>query len=209
MAIEAGELSATAAASDDDTAALAVARDWEVGALARRHARERRLARDLVELSRLERGIERAECAPLDLARLVRAVAADYPRLRVEGPPQLPVSTDSRRLARILFALLDNAHLHGAAPVTLAYDAGAIAVRDGGAGFPPALLARATEPFVTAKRVHARGLGLGLAIAARQATLLGAALELANRPAGGAQAIVRLGADRPARRRDGPRGTLR
>jgi signal transduction histidine kinase len=121
-----------------------------------------------------------------------RAVAADYPLLRIDGPASLPVSTDSRRLARVLFALLDNAQVHGDPPFTLAYDDRAITVCDGGPGFPPALLGRATEPFVIADRVRARGLGLGLAIAARQAVLLGARLELGNRLEGGAQAVVRF-----------------
>jgi len=166
--------------------------DWGVAPRARRYARERRLARDLVELSRLERAVERAEYAPLDLARLVSAIRADYPQLEVEGPGYVPISTDSRRLARIVFALLDNAQLHGTAPVTLRYDETAIVIRDCGAGFAPALLARATEPFVTADRARGRGVGLGLAIAARQAALLGATLELANHENGGAQVAVRF-----------------
>jgi signal transduction histidine kinase len=170
--------------------------DWESISRARRYARARRLARDLVELSRLERGDEVAECAPADLTRLVDAICVDYPQLEVAGPQQLVVSTDSRRLARILFALLDNAHLHGAPPVSLRYDAAAIVIRDGGAGFAPSLLDRATEPFVAADRSHGRGVGLGLAIAARQAALLGAELELSNHADGGAQAVVRLGAAR-------------
>jgi signal transduction histidine kinase len=90
---------------------------------ARRQARERRVARDLVELSRLQRGGERAECAPLDLATLLRTISAGYPELQIHGPRQLPVSTDSRRLARVLFTLLDNAYLHGAPPVTVSFDA--------------------------------------------------------------------------------------
>jgi len=190
MATEAREF--TAAAYDEHISPGALARGWEVAAQARRHARARRLARDVVELSRLERGREHADCAPLDLARLVVAVAADYPLLVIDGPVSLPVSTDSRRLARILFVLLDNAQVHGKPPFTLVYDDRAITVCDAGPGFPPALLARATEPFVIADRVRARGLGLGLAIAARQAAVLGARLELGNRPEGGAQAIVRF-----------------
>jgi signal transduction histidine kinase len=168
--------------------------DWESISRARRYARARRLARDLVELSRLERGTEVAEYAPADLARLVDAICVDYPQLELAGPEQLVVSTDSRRLARILFALLDNAYLHGAPPVSLRYSAAAIAIRDGGPGFEPSLLERATEPFVAADRWSGRGVGLGLAIAARQAALLGAELELSNHEGGGAQAVVRLGA---------------
>jgi len=152
----------------------------------RRYARERRLARDLVELSRLERGLERAEHAPVDLARLIDAVRADYPSLVVDGAATVVVHSDSRRLARILFAVLDNAFLHGSAPVTLRYDAGGLAVCDSGRGFAAGVLEHATEPFVAGRRAWPRGAGLGLAIAARQAALLDATLELANGPAGGA-----------------------
>jgi signal transduction histidine kinase len=166
--------------------------DWESIVRARRYARARRLARDLVELSRLDRGGERAERAPADLARMVEAIRVDYPQLEVAGPERLVVSTDSRRLSRILFVLLENAHVHGAPPVSLRYDAVAIVIRDGGDGFAPSLLERATEPFVAADRWRGRGLGLGLAIASRQAALLGAELELANSDGGGAQAVLRF-----------------
>jgi signal transduction histidine kinase len=153
---------------------------WDDVPQARRHARERRVARDLVELSRLQRGGERAESAPLDLATLLRTISADYPQLQIHGPQQLPVSTDSRRLARVLFALLDNAYLHGAPPVSVSFDATEIVIEDSGPGFAAGLLPRATEPFTTGARAHGRGVGLGLAIAARQAALLGAALQLSN-----------------------------
>jgi signal transduction histidine kinase len=167
---------------------------WDDVPLARRHARERRVARDLVELSRLQGGGERAECAPLDLATLLRAICAEYPQLEIAGPDRLPVSTDSRRLARVLCALLDNAYLHGAPPVSVSFDGAEIVIRDSGPGFAPTLLPRATEPFVTDKRVLGRGVGLGLAIAARQAALLGAELHLGNGEAG---AVARLRIPQP------------
>jgi signal transduction histidine kinase len=192
MAIPTSEPPAAIAQEPLDAAALGAVRGWDVAPQSRRHARERRIARDLVELSRLQRGSERAERSALDLGRLVAAIRADYPQLETAGPPSVLVNTDSRRLARILFALLDNAHLHGAPPVTLSYDQDAIVLRDGGPGFAPVMLARATEPFVTAKPSRGRGVGLGLAIAARQAALIGATLELANGPAGGAVVTLRL-----------------
>jgi signal transduction histidine kinase len=163
----------------------------------RRHARERRVARDLVELSRLRGGGECADYGPLDLATLVRAICADYPQLHVEGPQNLPVSTDSRRLARVLFALLENAYLHGAPPVTVTYDATEITISDSGSGLAAGLLSRATEPFVTGERARGRGVGLGLAIAARQAALLGAELQMANATDGGAVARLCFAAATP------------
>ena len=163
---------------------------WDDPAARRRRARERRLAHDLVELSRLNRGLERAEPAPVDLARLLRAVTADYPGLSLEGPSAAPIVTDSRRLARVLFILLDNAQIHGVPPVTVRYDEHAISVCDDGPGFPANVLARAAEPFVTGRGTDGRGVGLGLAIARRQAELLGAGLLIGNGERGGATVAV-------------------
>jgi signal transduction histidine kinase len=171
----------------------AVQLDWaEADPGTIRQARGRRVARDLVELSRLQSGAERLELTELDLAALLRSVCADYQGLRLEGPRTLRMCTDSRRLARVLFTLLDNAYMHGAPPVTVSFDAGAISVADSGSGFSPRVLARAAQPFVTGERSGGRGVGLGIAIAARQATLLGGELELANPPSGGAVARVLL-----------------
>jgi signal transduction histidine kinase len=171
---------------------------WALDADDRRHARERRVARELVELSRLDRGLERAEHAPVELARLAHAIAADYPQIAVQGPRSALIESDSRRIARILFALLENAHAHGAAPVTLGYATDAVSVSDEGQGFSQRLLEHATEPFVTGDRARPRGVGLGLAIAERQARLLGAELRLENAPDGGAIVTVRFGATAPS-----------
>jgi len=156
------------------------------------------VARDLVELSRLQSGAERVELTELDLAALLRTICADYPDVEIAGPTQLQLSTDSRRLARVLFTLLDNAFLHGAAPVVVSFDAAEIRVEDGGGGFAARVLERVTQPFVTGDRSHGRGVGLGLAIASRHAALLGGELELSNSPRGGAIARLRLTAEVPA-----------
>jgi signal transduction histidine kinase len=157
-----------------------------------REARGRRVARDLVELSRLQSGAEHAELIELDLAALLRTICADYPELHLDGPKQLRMTTDSRRLARVLFTLLDNAYLHGAPPVTVSFDAAEIRVADAGSGFAANVLEHAAQPFTTGERSRGRGVGLGIAIAARHATLLGADLELSNSPTGGAVARLRL-----------------
>jgi len=176
----------------EDLAFAATIDRWDDPAARRRRARERRLAHDLVELSRLDRGLERAEPAPVDLARLLRAVSADYACVSLDGPEGVRIETDSRRLARVLFVLLDNAQMHGAAPITLRYDEFAVAVSDEGPGFPPNVLARAAEPFVTGRGSEGRGVGLGLAIARRQAALLGAQLLIGNAELGGARVEVRF-----------------
>jgi signal transduction histidine kinase len=165
---------------------------WDESSGTLRQARGRRVARDLVELSRLQGGAERAELIELDLAALLRTICADYPDLELKGPAQLRMTTDSRRLARVLFTLLDNAYLHGAPPVTVSFDAGEIRVEDCGRGFAARVLEHVAQPFITGERSRGRGIGLGIAIAARQATVLGADLELSNSPSGGGVARLRL-----------------
>jgi signal transduction histidine kinase len=65
-----------------------------------------------------------------------------------------------------------------------------LGVVDDGPGLPAAMQGRAAfEPFATTK---AAGTGLGLAIVQSIVAQLGGQIELANRPAGGASAIIRF-----------------
>jgi len=155
-----------------------------------RHARSRRVARDLVELWRLQNGAERAEAAVVDVAALLTTVCEERFEVALSGPPVLTVVSDPRRLSRIVLLALDNARLHGAPPVTVEYDATSIAITDCGKGFATRVLDLVPAPFITADRSHGRGVGLGLAIAYRQAELIGARLVLSNAAHGGA--VVRL-----------------
>jgi signal transduction histidine kinase len=170
---------------------------WDDIPAVRREARGRRVARDIVELSRLQRGDERALLALVDLAGVLRRVCADYRNPALTGPDELLVNTDPRRLARVVAVLLDNAYLHGAAPIRVNYGAAEIVVADCGPGLQADLLERATAPFVTGERARGLGVGLGLAIAAGQAALLGAQLRLSNAPHGGAVARIWFSAPAP------------
>jgi len=62
-------------------------------------------------------------------------------------------------------------------------------VADSGPGFAPAVLARATEPYVTTK---AHGSGLGLAIVDKIVAAHGGRLDIDNRRAGGARVSILL-----------------
>jgi signal transduction histidine kinase len=151
-----------------------------------------RLARQLTELSRVERGLEQPVIAPVDLAALLRAIGGDHRHVTLEIGGTAPLSTDSRHLAAVLFPVLENALLHGAPPVRLSLDGTEITVTDAGPGFPEDLLPRATERFVTGAPAVGRGVGLGLALAAAHARRIGATLELANTPSHGATVTIRL-----------------
>ncbi|MEU0568711.1 HAMP domain-containing sensor histidine kinase [Nonomuraea sp. NPDC005983] len=151
----------------------------------------RHLIEDLLEISRLDAGAEQPQLSTVPLgpmvAESVRRTGLPV-RLEVIGEPT--AVTDPRRLDRILTNLVTNAHRHGKEPVEVLIGDGAIAVRDHGPGFPADLLAEGPQRF------RGQGQGLGLTIALGQARVIGARLELANAPDGGAVARLEL-ADAP------------
>ena len=144
--------------------------------------RLRALVDDLMEVSRFDARAEQIALEPVDLGRLVATVAAArLPEAALDLPGEpLVVETDPRRLERILGNLLDNAREHAAgAPVevTLAAERRRDrrwSVADRGPGVPPDRLERIFERFYKADPSrHGGSSGLGLAIAAEHAALLG------------------------------------
>ena len=162
--------------------------------------RLRVLVDDLMELSRFDARAEQAELEPTDLGQAVHAiVAARLPGAKVQLPHDaIVVPGDVRRLDRIVGNLLDNAseHARGApVEVTVGADHGAafVTVADHGPGVSEDALAHLFDRFYKADASrHAGSSGLGLAIAAEHAALLGAALSAANRPGGGLEVTLRL-----------------
>jgi nitrogen fixation/metabolism regulation signal transduction histidine kinase len=145
--------------------------------------------------------------APIDLNALVTEVLELYEdgpvRVAAELAPGLPpVFADTDQLRQVLHNLIKNA---GEAMHDKAGNLGAggtVAVRtrqhdgmaeltvaDAGPGFPPEILARAFEPYVTTK---AKGTGLGLAIVRKIVDDHGGTIALANRPAGGAEVSLQI-----------------
>ncbi|MGW1293086.1 sensor histidine kinase [Streptomyces sp. NPDC002533] len=156
------------------------------------------LVEDLLEISRLDAGAERARLDPVPLGELVAdVVRRTGTDTRVATADGEVVETDPRRVERIVVNLVTNAHRHGAAPVEVTVTGARIAVRDHGPGFPPDLLERGPQRFRTGASERGRGHGLGLTVAQGQAEVLGARLTFANAPDGGAVAILDL-APRPA-----------
>ena len=64
-----------------------------------------------------------------------------------------------------------------------------IRIADNGPGFPPDLLPRAFEPFLSTKET---GTGLGLSICQRIIEAHKGTIEVANRPTGGVEFTIRL-----------------
>ncbi|WP_189705373.1 sensor histidine kinase [Streptomyces anandii] len=155
----------------------------------------RTLTEDLLEISRLDSGRERpaldAEHLSTVAERAVRAAgAAAGSDVKVRIVRDVYVETDRRRLERVLGNLVANAHRHGRPPVVLTVDGPVVTVRDHGDGYPDYLVAHGPQRFRT--EGGATGHGLGLTIALGQAEVLGARLEFANAPDGGAVATLTL-----------------
>ena len=164
--------------------------------------RLRVLVEDLMELSRFDAGAEALRLEPVDLGRVVAAVVATrLPEARVSLPADpVLVESDLRRLDRVLGNLLDNARVHApGAPVevTLATVGGeaTISVADRGPGVSEDALAHLFDRFYKADPSRAATTstsGLGLAIAAEHAALLGGSVRAATRPGGGLAFTVTL-----------------
>lgn len=153
----------------------------------------RTLVEDVLEVARLDGAAERAELQEIALGEFVtRRVRGWAPDAEVHVERDAHVTTDPRRLERILGNLLANAARHGAPPVRVEVDERILRVRDHGPGFPGELLAEGPSRFRTGASDRAgRGHGLGLTIAAGQARVLGARLVFHN-VSPGALATLRL-----------------
>ncbi|MBV7245557.1 MULTISPECIES: HAMP domain-containing sensor histidine kinase [Streptomyces] len=157
------------------------------------------LVEDLLEISRLDAGAERARLDPVPLGELVAdVVRRTGTDTRVSVADAEVVETDPRRVERIVVNLVANAHRHGAAPVEVTVTGARIAVRDHGPGFPPDLLERGPQRFRTGASERGRGHGLGLTVAQGQAEVLGARLAFADAPGGGALATLDLAPHAPS-----------
>lgn len=143
-----------------------------------------------------------AELQPLDLNAVIQDVLSLYD----SGASQVPVRTqldahcprvlgDAQQLRQVLHNLIQNAQdaTLQANPERVAHTLSAVlvitqyiddthrvrlSVIDHGPGFPPHILQRAFEPYVTTK---ARGTGLGLAVVKKIADEHGARISIANR----------------------------
>ena len=149
---------------------------------------------EILDLSRIEAGLEAVADAPFDLTEAVRDVTELYrPRaaergigMRIEGAGEAHVRGDEARLKQLLGALVDNAVKftdQGEVVVSvhaLGDDRFRLAVTDSGIGFDLAIKDRLFERFTQADGSSTRsrgGAGLGLALARRCADLLGGELD--------------------------------
>ena len=159
-----------------------------------------------MEISRFDARAELATLEPLDLGAAVRSIVTSrLPAAEVTLPDQpVVVDGDVRRLDRILGNLLDNARQHAPGTpveVTVAADratgTASVLVADRGPGVDAGAIPRLFDRFFKADVSRTAGSsGLGLAIAAEHAALLGGTLGAENRDGGGLTVTLRLAVTR-------------
>jgi PAS domain S-box-containing protein len=166
--------------------------------VARQVAHMRHLVDDLLDVSRVTRGLVAIACAPLDLRRVVsEAVEQSRPlvearrhQLEVALPGQaLTVDGDHTRLVQVAANLINNAakytHEGGRIDVGLEQRGGqaCLTVRDNGTGIVADLLPVVFDLFTQGSRTLDRaqgGLGLGLALVRKLVELHGGVVEASS-----------------------------
>lgn len=183
---------------------------WAAGKLSSQVKRMRRLVEELLEISRLDSGREALTFVDASLADLIRRLLSHHGwsesvDAQIEDAE---ISTDPRRLDRIVGNLIANGIEHGGGLVTiqarLEKASVVIDVQDQGSGIEPNDERRVFDRFFKSNAARGGGSGLGLAIARENARLLGGEITATSTPTG-ATFTVRLprvraaGSDVPSR----------
>jgi two-component system CheB/CheR fusion protein len=193
--------------SDEKTARVVGIIQSQVGAL-------KRLAEDLMEVSRLEGGKVGLVLAPADLREVaLRAVTALQPQARGKGVTlecilpagSLPVRLDEDRFQQVLLNLVGNAIKYTPAggsvwlKPTQEGDEVLLRVEDTGIGIEPDILPRIFDLFSreqAAQEVDPGGLGIGLAVVREVVQLHGGSVQARSAgPGKGSEFTVRLPLD--------------
>jgi signal transduction histidine kinase/CheY-like chemotaxis protein len=155
---------------------------------------------NLLDISRLDAGIVKVALQPVELRTLVERLRADAARIAGDRSISVSASADDLVLLldpvlieRALRNLLDNAlKFTAAGSVRIGAHASGewleLRVEDSGCGIPLDQHRFVFEEFYQVgnpERDHRRGLGLGLSIVARLATLMGGRIEMVSHPGRG------------------------
>jgi signal transduction histidine kinase len=159
-------------------------------------ARMRKLATELLDLSRLESGALELRPEPTDVGQLAREVASEFTpavsahdaALEVHAADDpIEIDCDPERVAQVMRILLDNALVHTPAGTTIVVSAAredghvTLEVADTGLGIRNQTMPHIFEPFFTSAD-GARGAGLGLAIARELAEQMRGELSVRSAP---------------------------
>jgi signal transduction histidine kinase len=162
-------------------------------------ARLRDLVEDLMEISRLDAGEARVRAEPVDIGSLVATAVRSRrwdDRVSIDRD-DVVLTTDPRRLERIVANLVGNALEHAGRDVSVRVGRDGLGafveVTDTGAGIPPDRLPHVFDRFYKADSSRAGpGSGLGLAIALENARLLGGDLDVWSEVGRGTRFTLRL-----------------
>ena len=173
--------------------------------LAAEIGRFERLVENLLEISRIDAGVEELVVEDVVLGQFVREAVRTgrerAPNVELQdGAGETVVRADKRRLERVLANLVDNAERHGGgvARVVVERDDGwaGFAVEDSGAGVPTEERDRVFERFFRGRAAGMRGAGegsgLGLSLVREHVGLHGGRVWVEDREGGGARFVVRL-----------------
>jgi K+-sensing histidine kinase KdpD len=134
------------------------------------------------------------------VARTQQALGRDV-AVRMSG--EMTVDGDAEALERVLINLVDNAFVHGAAPVEIEASTEGdddrivrVTVLDRGPGVPVGDVARVFERFSRGAKVTSPGMGLGLYLVKTLVERQGGHITVTERPGGGAAFHVGLPASR-------------
>jgi signal transduction histidine kinase len=140
----------------------------------------------------------KARKSDFELVALLRSSRKKMGIDSLRGPKTLQMQTDSSLILKLLEKIADNARkaspLDGKVRCRIrSVDAGQveILVEDDGPGVPEAIRDRVFEPFFTTRQ-PGQGLGLGLFLARRAASLLGGQIDAEDREEGGTRVRVTL-----------------
>jgi signal transduction histidine kinase len=161
--------------------------------------RLRRLVEELMEISRLDAGAESVQPEAVDVTAAVRTILGARSwdgRVQLDAEKTI-VTTDPRRLERIVANLVGNALEHGGDSVVVRVGRDGtrafVEVADQGPGIPPEHLPHLFERFYKADPARSGpGSGLGLAIAQENARLLGGQIDVRSEPGKGTRFTLRL-----------------
>jgi two-component system sensor histidine kinase MtrB len=162
-------------------------------------ARLRDLVEDLMEISRLDAGEARVRAEPVDIGSLVATAVRSRrwdDRVSIDRD-DVVLTTDPRRLERIVANLIGNALEHAGRDVSVRVGMDGLGafveVTDTGPGIPPDRLLHVFDRFYKADSSRAGpGSGLGLAIALENARLLGGDLDVWSEVGRGTRFTLRL-----------------
>lgn len=170
-----------------------------------------RLIDELMDVSRISRGVLSLHSERVDLAAVLEGVLGDVrPQMEREGrtlqaalpPGPVHVDGDPLRLSQVFFNLLDNARKYGKPDgvvfLELAVQDGTVmvTVRDDGIGIEPESLPRLFDMFAQGRPMPGKapqGLGIGLWLVRRLVELHGGRVEARSEgPGRGSELVVRL-----------------